>query len=341
MNSNTAIFVTGGTGFIGSYILRMLLKSGFKNLTATRRASSRFDLLGEAKERIKWVECDILDIVTLHQVLQSEEVVIHAAALVSFDPKDQFQLQQVNVEGTANIVNTCISTDISKLVHISSIGVFPRKKPGETIDESVEWSDSVLNTDYAISKYRAELEVWRGCAEGLSVMVLNPSLVIGSGNWLEGSASIFAQVQEGLQFYPDGSTGIVDVRDVAQAVVQVLKHDLSGQRVIISAENQSYQDILSTIAENLHREKPKIKLNRVLIEVAVIRNWLLSKTSAQTKVITRASLKNAQHRWSFDHSKSTDLLQLTYRDIDECISETCKQFLEAMDDHLTPKFLPI
>lgn len=341
MAPNTSILVTGGTGFIGSYILRQLIKSGFTNISAIYRPTSNFALLGDDKDKVNWIPCDVLDIVTLTEVIHGKQIVIHAAALVSFDPRDQRKLMKVNVEGTANIVNVSLDQTVSQLIHISSIGVFPRQQNDEVIDESVEWCNSPLNTDYAISKYQSELEVWRGSAEGLPAVILNPSLVMGSGNWKEGSASIFSQVQNGLKFYPGGSTGVVDVRDVAKSVLRALDLSLVGQRIIVNGENRSYQEILDLIATHLGRPKPTVKLNRMLTEIALLRNWLLTKTGYSAKVITRASLKNAQHRWSFDNSRSKKELQLHYRNIEECIHETCQQFQIASKEGFMSKYLPL
>ncbi len=341
MDKDTAILITGATGFIGSYVLRTLIKEGYKNLTAIHRSSSDFSLVREIKNEINWVCCDILDVPGLEGALSKKEVVIHAAALVSFDPRDREKLNRVNIRGTANIVNVALAMRVIRFIHISSVGVFPRRKIGEVIDENVDWSDSKLNTDYAISKYQAELEIWRGAAEGLSVTILNPSLVIGSGFWQSGSASIFGQVYQGLRFYPEGSTGVVDVRDVAQAVCRSLQNAVAGERIIISGENMSYQAILDLIADQFGKKRPSIRLNRWLREIALIKYFLTSLTGRRAKVLTRASLKNAQHKWSFDHHKSLEMLEMKYRPIATCISETCQLFLKANQVGLPPTSLPL
>ena len=341
MVSEPKVFVTGGTGFIGSYILRTLVQANFGHITATYRASSKFDLVADIKEQVSWIPCNILDTLKLYESIRDQDVVIHAAALVSFDAKDRLNLTRTNVQGTANVVNASLEGGVKQLVHISSIGVFPRKIIGEVIDESIEWSTNHLTTDYALSKYQAELEVWRGSAEGLPVLILNPSLVIGSGFWAQGSAAIFSQVSKGLHFFPKGTTGIVDVRDVAKAVLLGMQKKIIGERIIISGENYSYQKMLRTIALQLNKRPAKIQLNRLLIEIALLRNWILTTSGISSRVLTRASLKNAQHSWTFDHGKSLRLLSLQYRKIDQCISETCAQLSEASEDLLGAKYLAL
>ena len=341
MNKDVRILVTGATGFVGSYILRSLIHAGYQNVSALHRESSDFSLVAEIKEEVRWICCDLMDLPGLEEAAVDQQIVVHAAALVSFQPWDRKRLNKVNVEGTANMVNVARAADVGRFIHISSVGVFPRKHPGETIDETVEWSDSKLNTDYAISKYYAELEVWRGAAEGLEVTILNPSLVIGSGFWNSGSASLFKQVYRGLRFYPKGSTGVVDARDVGLAVVKSLSASVGGERIIISGENLSYRQILDQISEHFKRRKPTIKLNAWILELALLKYRLSTFFGIRAKVLSRASLHNSQHKWFFDHSKSVRELQLQYRPVSACISETCQQFEKAQQMGLPPMCLPL
>ena len=341
MDTNAKIVVTGGTGFIGSYIIRSLLERGYHNITACKRKNSRLDLLGKSASQINWVDCELGDVVGLSDLVASHDAVIHAAALVSFNPKDRGMLMQTNVRGTANLVNACLEQNVKRMIHISSIGVFPRMLQGEIIDESVSWSGEVTQSDYAISKYQSELEVWSGGAEGLSIVILNPSLVIGGGWWASGTASIFQQIDQGLKFYPAGATGVVDVRDVAEAVIKCLQSSIHGERIIISAENNTFEHLLTQISTLLGKQSPTTRLNRFLIELALLRSWLLGKISPSNRVLTRVSLHNAQHNWAFDHSKSKRLLKLNYRSVDEVLAQTARSYQQSKTEKKDFGILPM
>ncbi len=340
MDKTQRILVTGATGFIGSYILRSLIEQGYTNVVAMRRKGSRMDLVQPVINNVTWVEIDLLDCPGIYDLLKDIDGVIHSAAVVSFDRKDTASLLKINVEGTANLVNAALENQVKKLVHISSISVFSRKPGKQIIDEETSWDYNNPSTNYAISKYKAEMEVWRAGSEGLPMAILNPSLVLGSGFWELGSASLFKKIHDRLNFYPTGVNGFVDVRDVAEAAVRLLERPIFNERFIISAENRSYKDITAMIAHALTREPPKIPLNPFLRELALLRSWVLRRFLGHKEVITRGTLRNAQGMFYFDVTKSQEVLGMKYRSIDSTIMESCTQLLEAARDNFKPRFLP-
>jgi len=225
MNNNKITFVTGGTGFVGAYLLRYLVQEGVR-VRALRRADSPMDLVAEIADKVEWVEGDILDVPFLETAMEGVDNVYHCAATVSFDPRDREHMMKVNIEGTANIVNICLSLNIRRLLHVSSIAALGREADTPHVNEAAKWSDSPLNSNYAISKFKAECEVWRGMAEGLDVVVVNPSVIVGSGYWEKGSSALFKTIGKGMKYYPAGGTGFVDVRDVARASIGLMNSDI-------------------------------------------------------------------------------------------------------------------
>lgn len=337
MDKQAKILVTGGTGFIGSYILRYLVNAGYTNLHALKRTTSDLSLLGTAKENVAWIDCDLLDTVRLFEVIEGVDGVIHSAAMVSFDPSDSAMLMKVNVEGTANVVNACLESGVRRFIHVSSIASFARKKDGGLIDESVEWEDGKSITGYARSKYYAEMEAWRGGSEGLSMAMINPALVLGAGFWQQGSPSMFKQISDGMRFYPTGSTGFVDVRDVALAAIILLENDVQNQRFIISAENLTFKSVFDQIADGLNKSRPSIALNSFLNEVAF---WVLKIRSLFTsqKPLTRATIKNSAALIGFNAEKSIQELGLNYRSVAKTIRETSALLSESVSE--SPGTLP-
>jgi len=341
MDKNKPILVTGGTGFIGSYILRRLVADGYTHITALRRADSRLDMVAPVVEKIKWIEGDLLDSYFLFEVLKGVHAVIHAGAMVSFSRKDEEQLMKVNVEGTANLVNACLENDVSRFIHISSIAVFSRGPGKEKFNEESSWDEDAKNTIYAISKYKAEIEVWRASSEGLPVAIVNPSLVVGSGFWDAGSASLFKTVYEGLRFYPTGINGFVDVRDVADASVSLLSSQVCNERLILNGENLSYKEVTQMMANAMGKRVPNVPMNWALRELALLQAKVLRFFGGKPQVITRGTLRNASQDCYYDAGKSVAKLNIKYRPISGTISETGKQLVEAAQDGFVPKYLPL
>ena len=336
------IFVTGGTGLIGSYILRTLIKSGYKNISCLRRPGSEMNLVEPIATQINWIDSTLSDTEILYDHLQSVDRIIHAAAIISFYSKDWKLMYKTNVEGTANLVNAALAASrIKKFVFVSSIAALGRRQNNQTINENSSWEENRLNTQYAITKYLAELEIWRGSEEGLPVVILNPSIVLGSGFWEEGSISIIKNIFDGLKYYPRGATGFVDVRDVAKAVEIVLRNDIVKERFIISCANKSFQEIFQQIAYHLHKNPPKTAVSPLMEKVIPWVSYFTTLFAKKDKIITRESIRNTSNNYIYLNEKSIQRLDMTYRPIETTIAETCTQFLESVSQHFKPAFLPI
>ena len=326
MLKNKNILVTGGTGFVGSYVLRSLINKGYKNVFCLKRKSSNVELLSPIEKEISFIEGDLNDIPSLEAAIDQVDIVIHCAAIVSFKAKDRDLMMKVNVEGTANLVNICNSKDIEKFVYISSIASLGRNESGKIIDEKTDWVDSNVNSDYAISKYLSEMEVWRAFAEGLPVVILNPSLILGAGFWKVGTGELFKKIYSGLKVYPTGTNGFVDVRDVAKMVVVLMESKIEGERFICSAENLKFIDVLTQIAKILDRKPPKIKLSKTFISIASVVLNFLNLIPGYSSNLTSQSVKNASFDSIYDNSKSIEKLGYSYISISKTIRETGELF---------------
>ena len=336
---NQKIFVTGGTGFVGSYLLRYLVQRGHQNILALKRSSSSMALVEAVKDKITWVEGDILDISFLEEIMEGVQQIYHCAALVSFDPREATKMMQINIEGTANIVNIALFHKVKKVVHISSIAALGNSKPGETQDEKTSWKDDKNTSNYAKSKYYAEMEVWRGIAEGLNAAILNPSLVLGAGFWDRGTGTIFKLYASGFPFYSEGIGGLVDVRDVARMAIQVMESEIQEERFIVSAENMVYKKLFTQIAILANVTKPFIKINRFMKEIGWRLDWLKTFFTGTTPTITKESLRSADNQTYYTNQKSLDILDFEYTPIEETLKETVKQIKLAKS--LEPMVLPL
>jgi dihydroflavonol-4-reductase len=310
------ILVTGATGFVGSHLLAELMNRGMK-VRATRRASSD---TGQVYEILKWygikpevysgltewIEADMLDPVDVEQIMDGIETVYHTAALVSFDRADSRRLVINNIGIARNIVDACLKKDIQKLIYVSSTVSLGTAPGGEEITEDYAWVNDKRQTAYSRSKYLSEMEVWRGIAEGLNAVIVNPSIILGPGDWTRSSLKIFRAVQDGLKYYTEGVTGFVDVRDVVRSMIDLAQSGISGERFILSSENLSYKEVFQMIAEALKRPPPVKLATPFLLGVVWRLDWLVSKLTGRERTITREIARASRQKSYFSSKKISE-----------------------------------
>lgn len=343
-NRSKSILITGATGFVGSYLTRLLVKKGYKNVVCMKRATSPMDLVADVADRVTWVEGDVRDVPFLEEILRGYAVqqIFHCAAVVSFDPRDREEMYDINATGTANVVNAAIECGIEKLVHVSSIAAIGRVEHEQTVAETNKWQRSDLNTHYAISKYQAEQEVWRGVAEGLSAAIVNPSVILGSQFWEHGTGRLFEQVWTGLRFYTEGATGYVDVRDVVQFMEKLMASNIDNQRFILNGENWTYKKMFEDIARILNKKPATIPVTPFLRQVAWRVEWLKSLITKKRPLITKETARTSAATFFFKNDKSLAAFSdFKYTPIAVTIEETARQFLESRKMNRRGAALPI
>ena len=334
MTKDSKIFITGATGLLGSEIVKQLFREGYHEIYATKRKTSRLDLLSEYKDRIEWLEGTINDVPFLEESMKGMDVVIHAAAVVSLHAKMRDAMTKVNVEGTANIVNMCLDYNIPRLIFVSSIASLGRDKPGVPISEKTPWQKSKYNSHYAITKYLSELEVWRGQAEGLSTAIVNPALVLGAGIWSNSSLAMFETLDKGVGFYPSGSNGVVDSRDVASFVVQLMASSIEEERFILCSKNVKLKKLVQDISKQIDAQIPNKELKGVLKFLSWRVERLRSLFTNRLPLITKETVVNTSQEWTYDNSKSKSHLEFKYRSYEETVKDCCIAFLQSKEKGL-------
>jgi len=304
------VFVTGGTGLLGAQLLCDLVQRD-EPIRAMKRPASELDFvrrvfdfnnLSDSFGKIEWVDGDLLDIIGLEDLLAGCDKVYHAAALVSFSKKDADRLMQTNAEGTANMVNACLSAGIKKLCYASSVAVFGREPGRGTVTEAAQWKRTPYNSNYAISKYSAEREVWRGTEEGLDAVIVNPSVIVGPCEWDKSSGMLFRSVNKGLPFYTLGTNGFVDVRDVSKAMIQLMNNDIRNERFILNGENLVFRDFFNMVADALGKKRPTIYARPWMSAIAWRVMAVAGYVTGKTPTITKESVSTA-HMDSFYSSE--------------------------------------
>jgi dihydroflavonol-4-reductase len=329
---NKRVLVTGGTGLLGSCVLRLLVQQGYA-VRATRRTNSRMDLVQDIADQVEWANADVTDLGALEDAFEGITHVIHCAAVVSFRNGDASHMHHINVDGTANVVNLCLAFGVQQLIHVSSIAAIGREKNRIHLDEKCKWVQSSANSRYAISKYASEQEVWRGQAEGLNVAIVNPAIIIGGGFWDEGSVRFFRQVDKGMPFYPIGQSGFVDVRDVARFMLLLLKYNRNGERYILSAENVPYKTFFESIALALGKKPPSIAASPFLAEIAWRVEWLREKLFNATPMVTKETARSSVSTYFYSNEKSKKAFfeGFGYRAVQTSIEETAQLYLSTKE----------
>lgn len=326
------ILVTGGTGFLGSYIIKELIEKNY-SVRAIRRSNKLPNHISpEILERVQWIEGDVLDVVSLDEAMEDIDTVIHSAGIVSFVKKERKVMYKVNVEGTINVVNLAIEKKVKRLIHISSVAAVGRKKHGAHVSEESKWEESKINTHYAKSKHRAEIEVWRGFNEGLNGVILNPSTILGYGDWNNSSCAIFKNVYNEFPWYSPGINGFVDVEDVAKAVVILMESGITEERFIINGDTWPFKKLQDTIADALGKKQPSKQTTPFLLNTAWRLEKLKSFFTGSKPLLTKESARVAQSQTYFENNKLLKFFpEFSFTPLEKSIKKACEKYVLQQD----------
>ncbi len=326
---------------LGAHLLLDLTKIGVKVRALKRKNSDLqtvrkiFSWYSDEADRlfrqIEWVEGDLLDASSLREHMFGISTIIHAAAKVSFDPRDYDRMINENSMGTANMADLALDCKIPRFCHVSSIAALGGQDTGFPVNEYFSWQNDRKRSAYSESKFLAEMEIWRGIQEGLSAVIVNPSIILGAGNWNNGSPRLFQTVRDGLKFYTTGSTGFVDARDVSRAIISLVESNewetIKNQRYVVSAENHTYREIFDWIAEALNVPKPTFRANRFLLQIGWRASRMASRFTGKAPVLTRDTARSAGKHSQYDGSKITGTIDFSYTPIEKTIGDIGEIFL--------------
>lgn len=325
------ILVTGGSGLVGKELISRLLAKGEKLVAIYNKTylpTFNSPLLQQA-------QCNILDVQGLEEIMQQHNIqqVYHCAAIVTFNPSRKYELFKINIEGTANVVNASLNSGVKKMLHVSSVAALGRIRENETINETMNWTEETSNSNYGKSKYLAEMEVWRGIAEGLDAVMVNPTMILGDGDWNAGSSQMFKTVYNEFPWYSEGVTGYVDVRDVAKAMIQLMESNISGERFIISAEDRTFKDVFTLMAKAFGKKPPHKKVTPFLAQIVWRLEAIKSLFTGKDPLVTKETAKTALATVHFDNSKLKKFLPgFAYTPLEETITHTCHLLQQKLNN---------
>jgi dihydroflavonol-4-reductase len=334
------ILVTGGTGLVGSHLLYELTRNGAQ-VRAFKRISSKPETVrkvfgfysehpDELFSRIEWFDGDITNAADVYTALKGVKKVYHAAGFVSFDRSDNADILNINIKGTENIVNACLENGIEKLCFVSSSSAIGQGENDELLNEEIYWTKKGKESIYATSKYQAEMEVWRGINEGLNAVIVNPSIIIGPGDWRRSSIRLFYEINKGMRFYTNGVTGYVDVRDVVKAMILLMNGEFTGERYIISAGNYTYKQIITLIADSLGKRPPDIYATPFMSKIAYWLDWAWSLLTNSKRKISKDVLAASKSNIRFSNDKIRKATGMEFIPIEESIRHTSELFLKDL-----------
>lgn len=319
------ILITGASGLVGSHLAAALVARGDRVRALYRSAIPSFAGAGQ----VDWVKGDILDVVSLEEAMTGVTHVYHCAAVVSFNPGKKKMLQQVNVEGTANVVNACLGAAVQKLLFVSSVAALGRIREHVAIDETMNWSEETSNSEYGKTKYFSEMEVWRGMGEGLDAVVVNPVIILGPGDWEKGSSGLFKTAYDEFPWYTEGTSGFVDVQDVVKAMIQLMESDASAERFILCADSIPYRTIFTQMANNFGKRPPHKKVTPFL--AALVWRWeaIKAKFTGKDPILTKETARTAAAKVRFDNSKLKKFFpSFEYTPVEESLQRICGELKE-------------
>lgn len=330
------ILVTGGTGLVGAHLLVALVNNG-NNVRAIHRASSDLDAVknvfsyysNEAEtlfNKIEWMVADITDVTSLEAVFKDIEYVYHCAAYISFNPRHYPVLKKVNIEGTANVVNFCLTEGVKKLCYISSIATLGKKIDGSLSTEETEFNPEEKNSVYSITKHEAEMEVWRGTQEGLDAIIVHPGVIIGEGIWSSASGGIFRTISKGLRYYTPGGVSIVDVKDVVKAMIDLTNSDIKNDAYILVAENIYYKELLTKVSDNLNKKPPNKTVPKWMMLSFANLDWFLYKVFKVKRKLLKATVRSLYKTSFYDASKIKETMDFKFTPTNKTIERVARYY---------------
>ncbi|MCQ4140538.1 NAD-dependent epimerase/dehydratase family protein [Chryseobacterium sp. EO14] len=321
------VFVTGATGILGRVIVLELLKKG-KNVRAAKRPTSNLNEVRHSYtfytenpddffNRIEWVDVDFNDMYSLQEALKEVDEVYHCAAKVSFHPHDEKEMYRTNIKGTENLLYACEGSGVKKFLHVSSIAVLDNFNEKGELDEDSDFNPKLDHSAYALSKHLSEMEVWRASAEGLNVVIVNPGIIIGSGNWGNSSGDVFPTFEKN-SFTFSGGSSYVDVRDVAEISIKLMEKNIFGERFIVIAENRKYAELGKQIRSRLNLKEAKI-LSDFQLNIGVLANTLFGWFIPALRMATRSNVKSISEMNTVSNEKIKSRLNYQFIPLSESI----------------------
>ncbi|EAR13531.1 dihydroflavonol 4-reductase [Polaribacter irgensii 23-P] len=329
------ILVTGGTGLVGAHLLYHLIINK-EEIRAIYRSEEKIELVKKVFsyytddlsliEKISWFKADITDVPSMIPAFVGVEKVYHCAAFISFNPRDYVEMRKVNIHGTAIIVNLSIDAKIKKLCFVGSIAAIGDAPNGVLITEENEWNKDLDNSGYSITKFGAEMEVWRASQEQVEVVIVNPGVILGAGFWATGSGKLFHQVHHGFKYYTAGITGYVGVKDVVSLMILLMNSDVKNERFILVSENKTYKELFFLIADTFGKKRPAIRIKPWQTELLWRFSAAMARFTSKAPLLGKYAAKSAHEISEYSSQKVIKTTSFKFEKIEEVVKDVCSSY---------------
>jgi dihydroflavonol-4-reductase len=321
------VLVTGANGFMGSNVVRELIKDGADVRVTIRKDSDTRNIDDLDVEK---VYCDIRDKESVKSALKGCDTLYHIAAYFAHWAPDKKLFYDINVEGTKNLLEESLFQGLEKVVYTSTSNTIGSHGAGNFVKEDAEFNGWEAGDHYAISKYLAEIEAKKICEKGLPLVIVNPTLVIGVRDRKPTpSGALIVDIANGdMPGYIEGAINVIDVEDVARGHIQAAQKGRIGERYLFGNENLYVGDFFKLIAEIAGVKSPKRKIP---YRVALLLGYLFQVGARITKkppIVSVSQVRLGKMGEHFDCSKAVNELGLKQTPIKKTIEKAINWFRE-------------
>ena len=302
--------VTGASGFVGSHVARQLVSRG-ENVRVLLRPTSRTEILADlAVERVVG---DLRDPASLHRALAGVHRVYHVAADYRFWARNPQEIYDSNVMGTRSLLDAARRAGVERFVYTSTVATIAVPRNGNLPNEDTRAALGEMIGHYKRSKYQAEQEALQAAAEGLPVVIVNPTAPVGPGDWKPTpTGKIILDFLRGrMPAYVDTGLNFVAVEDVAAGHVLAAERGRVGERYILGARNMTLKEVLDALSAITGRPAPRIRLPHAVALGAAYAEQFFSRVLHLEPQIPVDGVKMARHKMWVDGEKAAR--ELGYR----------------------------
>jgi len=319
LKTTDQILITGATGMLGQELVKQLLERGFSKLVLCVRPESVLPVEWTSMDGIQVVRGDLMDYFQVDEWMEGADYVFHLAGSTSAKAGSRDSLIATNIILTRTWVNVALDKHLKGFVHLSSAAALGRKKDGTPCNENDSWQKNEVFSDYNKSKFLGEMEVARAQQEGLHTIILNPTFMIGNGGILHWAQRLLSQ---NCPYFPVGTGGYVDVRDVAMFAIEAVIAGLWGEKYILNSENKSHEKFFQLVAKAMGVDLPRRPAKASLFRhQKLLQFWRRDKRFQDLNRLNTEWFRILQSNLAYDNSKSLKTGLVSFMPISESLAK--------------------